>query len=104
MAGTLKLIASAEVPITTPQNNKNAATQTVPSEIVGANGRTELQWPQCHKKQARHNMNESEDRKVGKHIIQRGEPCSRRMGCDSGWMIASDHDGYQMCHPPHCHG
>src|SRR6266480_2553937 len=40
-------------------NSKNTATQAVPSEIVGANGRTELQWPQCHKKQARHNMNES---------------------------------------------
>ena len=70
--------------------------------MVGADGWRELQRAQDHEKQARDNMNKSQNRIVRKQIIQRRELSSHGIGCDRGWLVASDYDGQEMHHPPDC--
>jgi hypothetical protein len=61
---------STEAPMT---SQKGAAVQAMPLQMASANSGTELQRPQNHEQQSRHNVDHGKYRMTGKNLIQGNE-------------------------------
>ncbi len=83
-----------------PACNINSPAQPVPAQMPRPNAGTELERPQNHEKQSRHNMNESEYRIVRKQVVQGRELRHPRIGRRNRRMIAMHQNRRDGTHSP----